>query len=165
MTWTAPRTWVAGEVVTAAQLNTHLRDNLLVLSDPWASWTPSWTATSVNPAIGNGTLIGRVIQTGKRVEGYISLVAGSTTTFGTGAWIFSMPVTPESGRLFSLPGTIDDDSSGLYPVFGLVQDSVTIDVRTTPTTAGNILRGVSATVPMTWTTADSMLMPFIYEAA
>jgi len=29
MTWTAPRTWVTGETVTAALMNTHLRDNLL----------------------------------------------------------------------------------------------------------------------------------------
>lgn len=28
MAWTTPRTWVAGEVVTAALMNTHLRDNL-----------------------------------------------------------------------------------------------------------------------------------------
>lgn len=28
MTWTDPRTWVTGEVVTSSQLNTHLRDNL-----------------------------------------------------------------------------------------------------------------------------------------
>lgn len=27
--WTAPRTWVANEIVTAALLNTHVRDNLL----------------------------------------------------------------------------------------------------------------------------------------
>ena len=27
MAWTAPRTWVVGEIVTAAQLNTHIRDN------------------------------------------------------------------------------------------------------------------------------------------
>ncbi len=26
--WTAPRTWATGEIVTAAALNTHLRDNL-----------------------------------------------------------------------------------------------------------------------------------------
>jgi hypothetical protein len=26
--WTLPRTWATGEIVTAAQLNTHLRDNL-----------------------------------------------------------------------------------------------------------------------------------------
>lgn len=31
MAWTAPRTWVTGEVVTAAQLNTHLRDNIFDL--------------------------------------------------------------------------------------------------------------------------------------
>lgn len=27
-TWTTPRTWVAGELVTAAMMNTHVRDNL-----------------------------------------------------------------------------------------------------------------------------------------
>lgn len=32
MAWSAPRTWVADEIVTAALLNTELRDNLLVLS-------------------------------------------------------------------------------------------------------------------------------------
>ena len=29
MAWTAPRTWVTGETVTAALMNTHVRDNLL----------------------------------------------------------------------------------------------------------------------------------------
>lgn len=29
MSWTAPRTWVTGEVVTAALMNTHVRDNML----------------------------------------------------------------------------------------------------------------------------------------
>ena len=28
MAWTTPRTWVAGELLTAALLNTHLRDNI-----------------------------------------------------------------------------------------------------------------------------------------
>lgn len=28
MSWTAPRTWVAAEVLTAANFNTHIRDNL-----------------------------------------------------------------------------------------------------------------------------------------
>lgn len=32
MAWTAPRTWVTGEVVTAALLNTHIRDNMNVLN-------------------------------------------------------------------------------------------------------------------------------------
>lgn len=31
MTWTTPRTWAVSELVTAALLNAHLRDNLLAL--------------------------------------------------------------------------------------------------------------------------------------
>ena len=31
MAWTAPRTWVTNEVVTAANMNTHVRDNLSYL--------------------------------------------------------------------------------------------------------------------------------------
>lgn len=33
MAWTTPRTWTTGEVVTAAQMNTHVRDNLAYLKD------------------------------------------------------------------------------------------------------------------------------------
>ena len=31
MAWTAPRTWVTGETVTAALMNTHIRDSLLAI--------------------------------------------------------------------------------------------------------------------------------------
>lgn len=34
MGWTSPRTWVAGETVTAAIMNTHVRDNLSYLAAP-----------------------------------------------------------------------------------------------------------------------------------
>lgn len=34
MAWTNPRTWTTGESVSAAQLNTHLRDNLSFLAAP-----------------------------------------------------------------------------------------------------------------------------------
>lgn len=33
MAWTTPRTWTTGELVTAAILNTHVRDNLAYLYD------------------------------------------------------------------------------------------------------------------------------------
>lgn len=31
MAWTAPRTWVTGETVTAAMMNTDVRDNMLIV--------------------------------------------------------------------------------------------------------------------------------------
>ena len=31
MVWTAPRTWVTGEILSSSNMNTHVRDNLLYL--------------------------------------------------------------------------------------------------------------------------------------
>jgi hypothetical protein len=61
ISWTAPRTWVAGEVVTAAIGNTHWRDNLLDLAD--GSWgrdvqfahTTADISTPLSAAWGNVT--------------------------------------------------------------------------------------------------------------
>jgi hypothetical protein len=35
--WTTPRTWVAGELITAAMMNTHVRDNFVALDSPPAA--------------------------------------------------------------------------------------------------------------------------------
>ena len=50
MPWTAPRTWVVGEVVTAANLNTELRDNMLMTEAALATtaggiYTKGWGTT------------------------------------------------------------------------------------------------------------------------
>ena len=38
--WTAPRTWVTSEVVTATQLNTHVRDNLINTHSEYGTTLP-----------------------------------------------------------------------------------------------------------------------------
>jgi len=43
MGYTAPRTWVSGEVVTHTLMNTHVRDNLLALSEIARTWTAAQT--------------------------------------------------------------------------------------------------------------------------
>lgn len=55
------------------------------------SYTPAWTASGSNPSLGNGTLSGRVVRSGGQVTVTIALTIGSTTTFGSGDWLFSIP--------------------------------------------------------------------------
>ena len=55
----------------------------------WTAYTPTWTAATTNPSIGNGTLAGRYTQIGKTCVLVIGLTAGSTTTYGSGNWSFS----------------------------------------------------------------------------
>ncbi len=55
------------------------------------SYTPTWTAQSANPSLGNGTLVGSYFQKGLLVDVFLNLTIGSTTTLGTGLWLFSLP--------------------------------------------------------------------------
>ncbi len=59
MAWTTPRTWTTGELVTAAILNTHVRDNLNILktsiSDDGLTWAGSGNITTSAGSLGVGT--------------------------------------------------------------------------------------------------------------
>jgi hypothetical protein len=62
------------------------------VTGPWQSFTPTWTS-STPPSLGNGTLTGRYMLIGKTCFAVISLAFGSTTTLGSGNYLFGMPFT------------------------------------------------------------------------
>jgi hypothetical protein len=62
-------------------------------------YVPTWTGAGSNPAIGNGTLGGFYKVQGRWVKGNVTVVAGTTTTFGTGTWAFGYPFTISAGLL------------------------------------------------------------------
>jgi hypothetical protein len=47
MGWTTPRTWITGEVVTAAEMNTHIRDNETALQPQAATIATQETTASL----------------------------------------------------------------------------------------------------------------------
>lgn len=59
----------------------------------WVSYTPSWTASTTNPTLGNGVLNGRYRIIGKSCMVMVYLKFGTTTTTGTGVYSFSLPFT------------------------------------------------------------------------
>src|SRR3990167_250718 len=54
------------------------------------AFTPVWTASPTPQAIGNGTIAGRFSVTGKLLKASIEIVTGSTTTYGSGPWVFGL---------------------------------------------------------------------------
>jgi len=89
---TTPRTWSPGEIVTAAMLNTEIRDALVDVQEGWVAYTPTWIASTTNPAIGNGTITGAYRRIGKTIDARVKILAGSTTTWGSGHYKISLPV-------------------------------------------------------------------------
>lgn len=163
MVWTNPRTWVSGETVTAALLNTHLRDNLKALGDPWTAYTPTWTAATSNPTLGNGTITGSYIQTGKMVDFKIRLVLGSTSTVGTGRYIWSLPVTAltTGDEVAGFALYLDTSAGTRYGRIASLATSTTVSIYAADGTGG----ASSASSPVVPANGDTYTIGGTYEAA
>lgn len=98
MAWTAPRTWVAGEKVTAAIMNLHVRDNLKYLGD-----TAGWVVpTLLNSWLAFGAPFDAPSY--QKFGPYV-LVKGSMKSGTTAATVFTLPagMRPLNSRLFLAP--------------------------------------------------------------
>lgn len=126
----------------------------------WAAYTPTWGATGSAPALGNGTLTGRYVQIGKLVVATLSWTAGSTTTYGTGTWTFTFPVTAAS---VSGGGTAqgNDVGTALYSLLCVPYTTTTFTLQSSASPAA----GVGPTVPFTWGSTDTITALVTYEAA
>lgn len=90
---------------------------------------------------------------------YVELVAGSTTTFGTGAWIFStLPAVPMTSVATGLGAFYD--SSVPTPYFGFCRFESDGEVRPFTHATGSTGAGVaiSNTSPFTWATGDELTL-------
>lgn len=170
MAWTAPRTWVAAETVTASLMNTHVRDNLKAIGDAWTSYTPTWTATGTAPAIGNGTAVGSYVAAGKLIHFKFLVTFGSTSTFGTGSYRFALPVTAATvtfttQAVHSSGYILDSSASSSLHTFARMVTTSTMEVLSPTSTANVALAVVGQTVPWTWAQSDTISVAGTYEAA
>jgi hypothetical protein len=67
------------------------------LSRATKTYSPTWTAATTNPVIGNGSISGRYQVVDKMVIGFFKILMGSTTTFGSGEYRVSPPLAHASG--------------------------------------------------------------------
>ena len=77
MAWTSPKTWASGYVVLAADLNTHLRDNLNMTAPAVGNGgTGATTFTANGILVGNGTSAVAVTAT-MATKGHLMVGDGS----------------------------------------------------------------------------------------
>lgn len=130
--------------------------------DIWSfSYTPTWTGSGSNPAIGNGTLRGEYSRNGDVIDLAIELIIGSTTTFGTGTWQFSVPVPPAlaSGAVQSSGSAyILDAGTTTYSGMAQLVNAASIITITLP----GGLTSITPTTPMTWATGDILRIGMRY---
>jgi hypothetical protein len=131
-----------------------------------STYTPNWTGSTTNPVLNNGTITGKYIVVGKMCWVEVIITMGSSTTYGSGTWSVSVPVTSASdvGRQVLPQGT--QRTSVTRPIYGeLISNDTNVTLRSWPTTAGNAMTAVTPTFPTTWASTDVLTMSGWYRTA
>jgi hypothetical protein len=151
---TAIQTWGNGNIDASNFTAGFLRNGLSIA---WGTYGVIWSATSVNPVLGNGSLTGKYILLGKTVTFRIYLVVGSTTTQGTGVWSFLVPAISVSDGLIQAVGGYAATGAVISSLVGVIAPNAqTIQ----PWAAGAPLSSSSGV-----TTGNSVAIQGSYEIA
>jgi len=145
----------AGSGLTAAIMNQ--------LGAASVTWTPTWASAGTQPVLGNGTITGTYFRIQKLIVAEARLVAGSTTTFGTGVYGLTLPIT-------ALAATTPNKTIGVARLF---DTSAALNYNFTVFQTGvnacsfsiNAGGSWSPTAPVTFANTDFLTMLIVYEAA
>lgn len=155
---TTPRTWVAGEVVTAAEMNTEVRDALTGIQTAWTAYTPTTAGVTLGTG---GTITGAYMQVGKTIHYRVTMTLG-TGGLLTGTGFIGLPVTAvtRTSRTPMGAAVCFDSSANAYFMRHAGWDTASrvhfID------DAGAL---VAAAAPFTWAISDKLEVSGTYEAA
>lgn len=136
-------------VLTAGGLDQALSET----TPGWTTYTPTLTALTTNPTLGNGTLTGRyrmLAVDSMQIE--VRFVRGSTGTNGSGRYQISMPSGYTAAAEQWLCGGIDDSGTRAYIVHARIASGTSIFNfwHTESTGVG----WIDHSAPVTWATGD-----------
>jgi hypothetical protein len=156
-------TWTDGSTV----INNARLQAIYDAVEGWAldTYTPSWTGSGSNPTLGNGTVSGKYIEIGDVVIGGFHFTMGSTTTYGSGSYSMSLPVTAST----TWPGLCivwaKDASAGgeIWSGLGYVFTTTTLLLVTNEDTDN--AANWTPTVPIAFAQSDVLHGMFVYLRA
>ena len=160
MAWTAPRSWVADEVVTADVMNAHVRDNLKAIGDAWTSYTPT-LSQGASTNIAKTVDYAKYVAAGKLIIGQVKLTPSAGGTAGSAITI-TLPVTAATSGIIVGPGWYSDTGTSDYRGHAFLATTTTLVIyRPVVGTGGAI--GLDPNIAVA--SGDVFYASFTYEAA
>lgn len=146
----------SGATITDSSTGSNVDD---LRTAVWTSYTPTWTA-SVNPTLGNGTLVGRYVRRGNLITASTRLTFGSTSAAGTGAWYFSLPAVPSTALPQIGSALIFDSGTNFLVAAAQTMQDGTARMQVIPHTGA---AAAGPGVPITWATGDEVRASITYS--
>lgn len=124
------------------------------------AYTITWSTGGTQPAVGNGTLTGRLKIIGREATMVMELIMGSTTTFGTDTWRFSLPVTAANKVVDYQGSAYALDSGTAFWIGTALTTPAGTYAQIAPNNSGAYY---NATAPFTWAVNDECKFTLKYE--
>jgi len=158
---TATGNVTGGNITTAGNISGN---DISLSGGAWTTYTPTWTAASSNPSIGNGTLTGRYKIIGKTCFITVDITMGSTTTYGSGAWYIGLPQQAASSAGILLSVTLLDSGTAWYnALLNGARAAFTDKAEIQYHSGVNLTDSVSSSTPFTWANSDRVIINGSYE--
>lgn len=126
----------------------------------WTAFTPTWSGSTTNPSLGNGTVDAAYRKCGSVVLFRITYTFGTTTNFGAGAWGFTLPAAIPPKVVQSASALmVDASASSRFPGSAFLTNASGVFRVLVPT--GGV--GASPSVPFTWADGDILSISGSYE--
>ena len=155
MAWTAPRTWITSETVTAAMMNSHVRDNFLETSAATASAAGDLVYADAANSMGSRLAIGTVyshlaatsngpvwrqFKADSRSDSATGGAAGDYRTLGGVSWYndsnqVEVIAATGSAALVSIKARMSNSTAGAYVI-------VSYSISGDTTLASSVDRGI-----------------------
>lgn len=165
MAWVSPRTWVTGEIVTAAEMNTEIRDQFTNITQAYTNYTPVLANIT-----SSATVTGKWAQFGKTYFVEVNINITATVTGGGTPITCTMPNSLTAANIIATrkPAVEYRNNAGVH-VLGVVQlagGSNTFQVLVeAPSGANPNLGNWTSANPGTQVSGDNWAIAFNLEAA
>jgi hypothetical protein len=137
---------------------------------PWTTYTPVWTGTVSNPAIGNGIISGRYMNVGATIFGEVRIQAGTSGfTRGEGTYRIGLPTAGVVENFQPVGQVVMRDEGPGINYFGTaifnnnVDDAIELYMHSQ---VAQFDEGVAVThtTPFLFSANDKILIQFTYES-
>jgi hypothetical protein len=156
-----PGSFATGRLISGTDWATEVTNPFTAIQAAWTSYTPTWSASTTNPTLGNGTMVGFYDQVGKTVDFVMRITFGTTTTAGTGNYTFSLPVGTTGWPQGQPIGIATMNNTGIKP--GQANINSSSDFYVIRTSTETLISGAGAGAA--WASTNYIYVTGRYETA
>lgn len=129
------------------------------------TYTPAWTCATNPPAIGAGTITGQYVVRAGFCLCQIFVSFAGDSTYGTGAFRFSLPFTVSASAVTNTLGIahLRDAGTNNYDRLVVLAPSDTYVTNFIGLDNATNLNSIDATTPFTWATGDNITIQIEYR--